>query len=122
MRLVLVPRLLLLLASTACVSHRPIDIRGDSARSYPRVVRVTRTDRRSVVLFDARAEGDSLVGNSGSAAAPRIAIAMADIRSVEEQRHDTRGNAVIVILVVLAVVAAALSAIGSMDLSGPASP
>lgn len=84
-------RLVVLLTALAgingCTSWQRRDISGGVAPviASDQPVRVMKSDGSVIVLHQPRVVGDSLIGG-GSGAIPRLAIALADIRSVEQRR------------------------------------
>lgn len=108
--------LILLLTLTGCISHWQSQAGPPTLvvnRSSAAQLRVLRTDGRRLTVEHARIEGDSLIGSlepdgPWPAPAPRIAIAVADIRSIDEQEPDLVASVAVGILVTLAVLVAVI--------------
>jgi len=75
--------------------------------SYP--VRVTRPDGSKIVLKHAEVVGDSVVGDVGSRPR-RAAVAVADVRRLEEQRPSSARTALLVPAVLLGALALLIAA------------
>jgi hypothetical protein len=110
---------LVVTASAAAACHswqgRPVAPATPPALSGNSTVRITRTDRSTLVVDRARVEGDSIVGEVGRPP-ERVAVALRDVRQLDERRVSAArtgglvigGSMVVVLLLIAAAVAAAL--------------
>ena len=75
------------LALQACSSWRPVTLEAGAAPVLEanRPVRATRQDGSTVVLYEPRVVGDSLIGNAGNPPL-RTAVAWRDIRDIDMLR------------------------------------
>jgi hypothetical protein len=107
LRLLLLP-VLLLSALSACQTWYVRGIPQDPApRALPSPVRVTLTDGSVLVMRDAEVRADSLIGMVGERAASplRVAVAMPQVRRVEERGVDFPATVGLTTAITLTVVA-----------------
>lgn len=108
---------MVVLSACSTWKHTPLSAGSPPAITREQPTRVTRTDRSTLVLRDARVEGDSVIGNVGDPPM-RHAVALSAIQSIEQREINgdrTLGAAVggAVLLVVVGGVVLLLSVLSS---------